>query len=112
VSAHLFLLLSLLLLMTNCGGGDKHLPSSYPPEYNDFPITPKPYSWSIQYILGRSELATMPEQMFLLQDWTYVGRDGVVATKTLRSTCRGMCDQEVSTFTLKEGDGSGASPPS
>lgn len=53
----------------------------------------------------------MPEQMFLLQDWTFVGRDGVVATKTLRSTCRGMCDQEVSTFILKEEDVSDASPP-
>lgn len=67
--------------------------------------------WSTMYISGRGEVSTDPMKMFLLKDWTYVGRDGVVATKTLRSTCGGMCDQEVATFTLREGDGSGASPP-
>lgn len=61
------------------------------------------------YVGGRGEVSTDPMQMFLLKDWTYVGKDGVVATKTLRSTCGGMCDQEVATFTLKEGDSSGAS---
>jgi len=60
---------------------------------------------------GGGEVSTDPMQMFLLKDWTYVGRDGVVATKTLRSTCGGLCDQEVAIFTLREGDGSGASPP-
>ena len=66
--------------------------------------------WSTMYISGRGEVSTDPMKMFLLKDWTYVGRDGVVATKTLRSTCGDTCDQEVATFTLREGDGSEASP--
>ena len=66
--------------------------------------------WSPRYVSGRGEVSTDPMKMFLLKDWTYVGRDGVVATKTLRSTCGGMCDEEVATFTLKAGDGSEASP--
>lgn len=66
--------------------------------------------WSTMYVSGRGEVSTDPMQMFLVKDWTYVGQDGVVATKTLRSTCGGMCDQEVATFTLREGDGSAASP--
>ncbi|HSL05723.1 MAG TPA: hypothetical protein VK901_19545, partial [Nitrospiraceae bacterium] len=72
-----------------------------PPELSPF--------WSSMYVSGRGEVSTIPEQMFLLKDWTYVGQNGVVATKTLRSTCGGMCDQEIATFTLREGDGSGAS---
>ena len=81
-------------------------------EGNCVPITPQwhPF-WSVNFIAGRGEVATMPEQMFLLKDWTYVGKNGVVATKTLKSTCGGMCDQEMATFTLKKGDGSGAAPP-
>jgi hypothetical protein len=80
--------------------------------YRCVPNPPDPESfWSTKYVSGRGEVSTIPEQMFLLKEWTYVGRDGVVATKTLRSTCGGMCDQEVATFTLKEGGGSGASPP-
>ncbi|MDP3092618.1 MAG: hypothetical protein Q8N04_18230 [Nitrospira sp.] len=34
MSARLFLLLSVALLTANCGGGDKHLPSANPPEYD------------------------------------------------------------------------------
>ncbi len=67
--------------------------------------------WSTMYVSGRGEISTDPMKMFLLKDWTYVGRDGVVATKTLRSTCGGMCDEEVATFTLKDGDGSRDSSP-
>lgn len=75
------------------------------------PNRPMPYAfWSANYISGRGEVSTVPEVMFLLKDWTYVGRNGVVATKTLRSTCGGMCDQEVATFTLREG-GSSSPPP-
>lgn len=75
-------------------------------EGNCVPNKPQVYSfWSPNYIAGRGEVATMPEQMFLLKDWTYVGKNGVIATKTLSSTCGGMCDQEVATFTLREGDG-------
>lgn len=78
--------------------------------YQCVPNPPEPESfWSTKYVGGRGEVSTIPEQMFLLKDWTYVGRDGVLATKTLRSTCGGTCDQEVATFTLREGDGSGAS---
>ena len=73
-----------------------------PPEFSPF--------WSSMYISGHGEVSTVPEKMFLLKDWTYVGQNGVVATKTLKSTCGGMCDQEIATFTLREGDGSGASP--
>lgn len=57
--------------------------------------------WSPMFISGRGEISTDPMVMFLLKDWTYVGQNGVVATKTLRSTCGGQCDQEVSVFTLK-----------
>ncbi len=70
---------------------------------------PNPF-WSSMYINGRSEVSTDPMKMFLVKDWTYVGQNGVIATKTLRSTCHGMCDEEVATFTLREGDGSGTSP--
>jgi hypothetical protein len=49
--------------------------------------------------------------MFLLKDWTYVGEDGVVATKTIRSACGGMCDQEVATFRLRWGEGADPSSP-
>lgn len=66
--------------------------------------------WTLMYLSGR-EAETTGENMFILKDWTYVGQNGVVATKTLRSTCGGTCDEEISTFTLKEGDGSEASPP-
>ncbi|THJ22870.1 MAG: hypothetical protein CAF45_009690 [Nitrospira sp. CG24E] len=64
-----------------------------PPELSPF--------WSSMFISGRGEVSTVPEVMFLLKDWTYVGQEGVIATKTLQSTCGGMCDQEVSIFTLR-----------
>ncbi len=73
-----------------------------PPEFYPF--------WSSMYFSGRGEAGTTPEQMFLVKDWTYVGRDGVIATKTLRSSCGGMCDQEIATFVIREGDSSEASP--
>ncbi len=80
--------------------------------YQCVPNKPKSYSfWSSHYISGREEMSGDPMQMFRVKDWTYVGQNGVVATKALRSTCGGICDQEVATFTLKEGDGSGASQP-
>jgi hypothetical protein len=59
--------------------------------------------WSPMYLFGREAETTGEDMFLLLKDWTYVGQNGVVATKTLRSTCGGQCDQEVSTFTLKEG---------
>lgn len=45
-----------------------------------------------------------------LKNWTYVGKNGVVAVKKLRSNCDGLCDQEVTVFTLKE-ETDQASPP-
>jgi hypothetical protein len=79
-------------------------------EFNCVPNKPQwhPF-WSVNFISARGEVATMPEEMFLLKDWTYVGRDDVVATKTLRSTCGGMCTREVSTFTLRKGRSSSPS---
>ncbi|MDX2251213.1 MAG: hypothetical protein NW202_02920 [Nitrospira sp.] len=90
---------------TNAGG----------PAYIDYqcvPNQPKPYCfWSCFYISGREELSGDPMHMFLVKDWTYVGQNGVVATKMLSSTCGGMCHQEVAIFTLKEGTDSGSPPP-
>jgi len=36
------------------------------------------YWWSAVYISGRGAISAMPEQIFLLEDWTYVGQNGVV----------------------------------
>ncbi len=84
----------------------------YMREYKCVPNPPELFPfWSTMFFSGRGETSTIPEQMFLLKDWTYVGREGVVATKTIRSTCGGMCDQEVATFTLREGEGSAQSSP-
>lgn len=58
--------------------------------------------WTSMFVSGRGEVSTDPMVMFLLKDWTYVGQNGVLATKTLRSTCGGQCDQEISVFTLRE----------
>ncbi|ODT46874.1 MAG: hypothetical protein ABS70_00130 [Nitrospira sp. SCN 59-13] len=58
--------------------------------------------WTSMFVSGRAEVSTDPMVMFLLKDWTPVGQNGVVATKTLRSTCGGQCDQEVTVFTLRE----------
>ncbi|MBI3807516.1 MAG: hypothetical protein HY281_08410 [Nitrospirae bacterium] len=44
------------------------------------------------------------EEVNLLRNWTFVGKNGVLATKTLKSDCAGLCDQEVSIFTLKEAE--------
>jgi hypothetical protein len=41
------------------------------------------------------------EEINLLKDWTHVGRNGVVATKTLRGNCGDLCE-DVTVFTLKE----------
>jgi hypothetical protein len=66
--------------------------------------------WSSMYLSGRAEAGASAEKMFTLKNWTYVGRDGVVATKTLRSTCGGECAEEVAIFTLKEMDEGLAQP--
>ena len=41
------------------------------------------------------------EEINLLKGWTYVGRNGVVATKTLHGNCGDLCE-DVTVFTLKE----------
>jgi hypothetical protein len=62
------------------------------------PGEPIPLSfWHAMYYAGRGN-----EDVNLLKGWTYVGQNGVVATKTLKSNCGELCDQEISTFTLKE----------
>lgn len=60
---------------------------------------PYPF-WSSAYVSGRA----VEGDVNFLRDWTYVGRDGVVATKTLRGNCGGMCDEEVSVLTLRQVD--------
>lgn len=86
-------------------GGSKETNTGMPTyeNYKCVPNKPRPDSfWSPMFISGRSEISTDPMVMFLLKDWTYADRDGVLATKTLKSTCGGMCDHEESVFTLKE----------
>ena len=76
--------------------------------YLNFKCVPNPAEyhpyWSVMYVEGRGEAGATPEKMWTLKDWTYVGQNGVVATKTLRSTCNSLCVEEVATFTLKEAD--------
>ena len=56
--------------------------------------------WVPAFVSGRDEDG---QTNLLSKDgWTYVGRDGVVATKTLRSSCGGVCDEEVTKLTLRE----------
>lgn len=49
------------------------------------------------------------EEINLLKGWTYIGRNGVVATKVLRGNCGDYCEDQT-IFTLKEADDQ-ASPP-
>ena len=66
-------------------------------------LVPYPFFYSM-YAVARGA-----EEINLLKDWTYVGRNGVVATKTLHGNCGDFC-QDVSVFTLKEMSEE-ASPP-
>lgn len=61
-------------------------------------LVPNPFFYSL-YAVSRGA-----EEINLLKSWTYVGRNGVVAIKRLTSNCGGLCDQEVSIFTLKEAE--------
>ena len=61
-------------------------------------LVPNPFFYSL-YAVSRGA-----EEINLLKGWTYVGRNGVVAIKRLTSNCGGLCDQEVSIFTLKEAE--------
>jgi len=66
-------------------------------------LVPYPFFYSM-YAVSRGA-----EEINLLKGWTYVGRNGVVATKTLHGNCGDFC-QDVSVFTLKEMSEE-ASPP-
>lgn len=61
-------------------------------------LVPNPFFYSL-YGVSRGA-----EEINLLKGWTYVGRNGVVAIKRLTSNYGGLCDQEVSIFTLKEAE--------
>ena len=58
-------------------------------------LVPYPFFYSL-YAVSRGA-----EEINLLKGWTYVGRNGVVATKTLRGNCGALCE-DVTVFTLKE----------
>jgi hypothetical protein len=61
-------------------------------------VSPLPFWWS-SYMTGREENGG---DINLLKDWEFVGREGIVARKILRSSCLGGCDEERSVFTLRE----------
>jgi hypothetical protein len=67
-------------------------------------VLPHPYFYP-RYAVSRG----FPE-VNLLKGWTYVGRNDVVATKTLRGNCGDFCE-DVTVFTLKEAEGSEGAPP-
>ena len=58
-------------------------------------LVPDPFFYSM-YAVSRGA-----EEINLLKGWTYVGRNGVVATKTLHGNCGDLCE-DVTVFTLKE----------
>ena len=58
-------------------------------------LVPHPFFYSL-YAVSRGA-----EEINLLKGWTYVGRNGVVATKTLHGNCGDLCE-DVTVFTLKE----------
>ena len=60
-------------------------------------LVPNPFFFSL-YAVARGG-----EEINLLKGWTYVGRNGVVATKVLRGNCGDHCQDET-VFTLKEVD--------
>jgi hypothetical protein len=49
------------------------------------------------------------EEINLLKGWTYIGRNGVVATKTLHGNCGDYCEDHT-LFTLKEADDQASLP--
>ncbi|MEP6889368.1 MAG: hypothetical protein ABI955_01580 [Nitrospirota bacterium] len=58
-------------------------------------VVPNPFFYSL-YAVSRGA-----EEINLLKGWTYVGRNGVVATKTLHGNCGAFCE-DVTVFRLKE----------
>jgi hypothetical protein len=60
-------------------------------------VLPDPFFYPM-YAVARGA-----EEVNLLKGWTYVGRNGVVATKTLRGNCGDLCE-DMTVFTLKEGE--------
>jgi hypothetical protein len=66
-------------------------------EYQCVPGKEFPYP----FFYAMYAVARGAEEFNLLKGWTYVGRDGVLATKVLRGNCADYCEDE-SVFTLKE----------
>jgi hypothetical protein len=60
-------------------------------------VMPYPFWWG-SYLSGREAEG----EVNFLKNWEYVGQDGIVAKKTLRGSCGGMCDEEQSVFTLRK----------
>ena len=79
-------------------------PVSYP-NGECAPGKPLPYP----FFYGHYAVARGGVEVNLLKGWTYVGRNGVVATKVLRGNCGDYCEDET-VFTLKEAHNQ-ASPP-
>jgi hypothetical protein len=69
------------------------------------PGKPLPYP----FFYGKYAVSRGVPEINLLKGWTYVGRDGVVATKTLRGRCGDFCE-DLTVFTLKEAEGSEGTP--
>jgi hypothetical protein len=65
--------------------------------------TPYPF-WMPAYLSSRE--ADGQINFLNKSGWTYVGQGDVVAKKTLRGDCGGLCDEEVTVFTLRK-----AAPP-
>ena len=74
-------------------------PVSYP-NGECAPGKPLPYP----FFYASYAVARGADEVNLLKGWTYIGRNGVVATKVLRGNCGDYCEDE-SIFTLKEADG-------
>ena len=67
--------------------------------------TPFPF-WMPSYLSSRE--ADGQINFLNKSGWTYVGQGDVVAKKTLRGDCGGLCDEEVTVFTLKKANPSAA----
>jgi hypothetical protein len=68
--------------------------------------TPYPF-WMPAYLSSRE--ADGQVNFLNKSGWTYVGQGDVIAKKTLRGDCGGLCDEEVTVFTLKKANPSAAS---
>ncbi len=74
-------------------------------DYQCVPGKPLPHP----FFYGMYAVSRGAEEINLLKGWTYVGKNGVVATKSLHGNCGDLCE-DVSVFTLKEAEGSEGAP--